>query len=213
MHRKFILLLLSLAGSAFLPAAQAQSRHANSIVWHEPNPAAVRNAVLSIALYNDVNVAVAFADHQLLSGEIDELRADDFTLKTQFSPQPASICFSDVHSLRWMEPMHTGDPYAIKATAVRLSLEPPAAARVRLRNHQTLHGQVRDVGELDFTLVLQDSGKSKTLRYRDVQDLSGPAESHAPDAKKVFENIGLVLAGVIMIPLALLAALTGWDGC
>jgi hypothetical protein len=56
-------------------------------------------------------------------------------------------------------------------------------------------------------------GEVKRLRYRDVQDLSDPGKTPAEDAKKILENIGLVLAGIVAFPLLLLAVLTGWDDC
>ncbi|HEU0368495.1 MAG TPA: hypothetical protein VFR42_04770 [Candidatus Acidoferrum sp.] len=86
----------------------------------------------------------------------------------------------------------------IKELASRLSQQPPAMAGVRLRNAQTLHGQLRDSGEV------------KTLRA--VQELSDPGKTPAEDAKEILENIGLVLAGMVTFPLMLLAVLTGWDG-
>ena len=141
------------------------------------------------------------------------MRTNGFTLKTQFSPQSVSIPFADVRSLRWTGPQHAGDPYTIKELATRLSQQPPATAGVRLRNGQTLHGQVRDAGDLEFRFVVRDSGEVRTLRYRDVQDLSDPGKTPAEDAKKILENIGLVLAGIVTFPLLLLAVLTGWDGC
>lgn len=214
MYNKLTFLsLVLLACSAFMPSAQAQPRRSNSIVWDEPNPAAVRNAVLSIALYSDRTVTVAFGEHKLLAGEIDEVRAEDFTLKTQFSQQSVGIPFADVHSFRWVEPKHTGNPYAIKATAERLSQEPPATARVRLRNRQTLQGQIRGAGELDFTLVVQDSGETKILRYRDVDKLSDPQASSPSEPSQILGYIALTAAGIVMLPLMLLAMLSGWDGC
>jgi hypothetical protein len=201
------------AAANFLPSAQAQPRRSNSIVWNEPNPPGVRNAALSIAIYNDATVTVAMQDGRLLSGEIDQVRADDFTLKTHFSPQPVSIPLVEVRSFRWTDPKQGGDPYAIKELATRLGQQPPATARLRLRNRQTLYGQVRDAAELEFTFVVCDSGDVKTLRYRDAQDLSDPGKTPAQDAKKILGNIGLVLAGMVAFPLVLLAVLTGWDGC
>jgi hypothetical protein len=59
---------------------------------------------------------------------------------------------------------------------------------------------------------VRDSGEVKTLRYRDVQELSDPGKTPAEDAKKILENIGLVLAGIVTVLLMLLAVLTGWDG-
>ena len=61
-------------------------------------------------------------------------------------------------------------------------------------------------------VVVRDSGEVKTLRYRAVQELSDPGKTPAEDAKKILENIGLVLAGIVTFPLMLLAVLTGWDG-
>jgi len=197
----------------FLPSAQAQPRRSNSIVWNEPNPPGVRSTALSIALYSDQKVTVALQDGRLFSGEIDEVRAEEFTLKTHFSPAPISIHFDAVHSFRWTDPKHAGDPYAIKELATRLSHQPPATARVRLRNHQSLRGQVRDAGELEFTLMMRDSGEVRTLHYRDVQDLSDPGKTPAQDAEKILRNIGLLLAGIVTLPLALFALLIGWDGC
>jgi len=213
---RFKLSLITVAFCAvetFLHLAQAQRRRSNSIVWDEPNPAGVRNAALSIALYDDLTVTVALQDGRLFSGEIDEVRAIDFTLKTQFSPEPISICFDAVHSFRWTDPKHAGDPYAIKELATSLSQQPPATARVRLRNRQTLHGNVRDAGDLKFRFIVRESGEVKILRYRDVQDLSDPRKTPAEDAKKILENIGLVLAGIVAFPLMIFAAFIGWDGC
>ena len=118
-----------------------------------------------------------------------------------------------MRSFRWTDPKHAGDPYSIKELATRLSRLPHATARVRLRNRQMLHGQVRDAAELEFTLVVRDSGEVKRLLYRDVQDLSDPGKTPAQDAEKILRNIGLLLAGIVTLPLALFALLIGWDGC
>ena len=209
----FLVTVAFFAAANFLPSAQAQPRRSNSIVWNEPNPPGVRGAALSIAIYSDMNVTVALQDGRLFSGEIDDVRADDFTLKTQFSPAPISIRFDAVHSFRWTDPKHAGDPYAIKELATRLSQQPPATARVRLRNHQSLQGQVRDARELEFTFVVRNSSEVKTLHYRDVLDLSDPGKTPAQDAEKILQNIGLLLAGIVTLPLALLALFIGWDGC
>jgi hypothetical protein len=112
---------------------------------------------------------------------------DDFALKAHFSPQPVSIPFADVRSLRWADPQHAGKAYTIKARATRFSEQPPATTRVRLRNRQTLHGQVRAAGDLEFTLAIHDSGEVKRLRYRDVQGLSDPG-NHPRQMPKRFSR-------------------------
>ena len=165
----FIAIIFFAAGN-FLASAEAQPRLSNSIVSDEPNPPAVRNAAL-IALYHNLTVTVALQG----TGCSRERSMDDVALKAHFSPQLVSILFADVRSLRWADPQHAGKAYTIKARATRFSEQPPATTRVRLRNRQTLHGQVRAAGDLEFTLAIHDSGEVKRLRYRDVQGLSDPA--------------------------------------
>jgi hypothetical protein len=43
--------------------------------------------------------------------------------------------------------------------------------------------------------------------------LSGGKLSSSVTAEEVFKNIGLVLAGIVALPLVILMALSGWDGC
>jgi len=205
---------LPMPARAQFPGSNSRSdSRSDSIVWDHPNPTAARKVVLSLALYNDLNVTVAFAEHRLLAGEIADVNADDFTLRTQFSSQPVSIPFAEVHSLRWMDPRHGGRPHSVKAAAERLSHDSSAMAHVQLRNHQKLQGHVSRAGELDFTFVVQDSNEEKTLRYRDVDKLSGPSVSSPAEPSQVFGYIVLAAAGIVMLPLMLLAMLSGWDGC
>lgn len=215
MRIKLVCLSLAHFACSFALAAQPQlsDSRSNSIVWEEPDPAAVRNAVLSLALYSDLKVTVAFAEHRLLAGEIAEVNAADFTLKTQFSSPPVSIPFAVVRSLRWMDPKHSGHPYAIKSTAERLSHDPSALAHVQLRNHQKIQGHVSRAGELDFTFVMQDSNQERTLRYREVADLSGTPPSSPAEPSQILGYVALAAAGIVMLPLMLLAMLAGWDGC
>lgn len=192
------------AGSSGTPAA---------VNWTTANPLAVRGQIVQLALYERLLIHVGLVDQSVSAGIIGEVGPESFALNSDSSSQSISIPFTLLRSIRWIEPEKSPRAFKIKQVARELHNTPSIIARVELRNRQVLSGRIGDASDLSFALVAPDTGAEQFIDYRDVSQLSGGKLSSSVTAEEVFKNIGLVLAGIVALPLVILMALSGWDGC
>jgi hypothetical protein len=211
MHRFVLGLLLLFLVAATVSAGSAETPA--SVNWNAANPLAVRGQLVALALYDGLVISIGLVDHSILNGIIGEVGPESFVLNSVSPAQSVSIPLTLVRSIQWIEPDKAPRSFKIKQAVRELHDTPSTIVRVELRNHHVLSGRIREAADLWFVLVAPDSGSEQIIDYREVSQLSGGKISTSVTAEEVFKTIGLVLAGIVFLPLMILAALSGWDGC
>jgi hypothetical protein len=196
--------------SITVPVARSQSSSTGAVTWDSSNPQEVKGYV-GDAFLNEVRVSVVVDDGTSIAGKISSVGNDDFLVVPPRS-QPVTVKFASVRRISWQQWKES------KASRIRyqvrdLAAQPNLVATVHPRHQPELAGRIGKVRELTFVLVEEKSGVERELDYRDVDRISAPGSTAGPTASEILKNVGLIAAGVFLLPLTVLMALIGWDGC
>jgi len=108
----------------------------------------------------------------------------------------------------------SGDPRQQDARMFveRMSRDWKHRVEITLRNGTLLQGRVVAVAEQQFTIRAAKTKHETTVSYADLWDwYVFPTSGEI--ARNVLAVAGLELAQIALLPLLILAALSGWDGC
>jgi hypothetical protein len=83
---------------------------------------------------------------------------------------------------------------------------------VTLSNHTRLEGSVISANADEFVFAPASGKPQRSFRYEDVAKWR-TVSSLQEKAGTVGKDIGLILLSIPLVPLMLLAGLSGWDGC
>lgn len=84
--------------------------------------------------------------------------------------------------------------------------------QVTLRDHQVFRGVVTQVQSDAFMLRDRQDGREISVGISEIRKIR-PVPHPRKDSRQGFEKAGLIALGVLALPLTILMALTGWDGC
>jgi len=228
------LVLLGLFGFAFVNQAFAQRPKVDSYEWTAAAPSLVRMYACDFFL-DDRVVTVTLDDQSVLSGKIERIDSEEFSLlrvsgfvlanPEEEKSGPVGIRFDRVRSLsapkqkpspalrarEQAQRFHTDKPKYIYRVTLRQNggTSAPAAANPPASTAPPapveLLGHISRADELKFVLKDKDSGDERELDYRDVQGISPTFEESVVDG---LNKVGLVLLLILLTPLVML---TGMD--
>jgi hypothetical protein len=196
-----------LFGLLAMPGQPASAQLPGSIVWDNSNPEAVRREIAEIALQRG-DIRIVLDNGSAMTGIIGRVGDEDFVVGTR-EARDVTVNFASVRGVYWTGLRET-KASRIRSTAQDLANHSGVVARVRLRNHPEMAGNITEARQLSFTFVDQQSAVGQQLDYRDVERISAPGIAPKLKVSEIFQNIAI---GLLMLPLFPLMLLIGWDGC
>ena len=205
------LLLLAVALTLLAGAVpRAKSQTVQAVTWEQSSPLEVKRYAEDACL-NQTQIGVASDDGTEVEGKVSGVGGQDFTVVAPRGA-PVTVPFASVRRIRFAE-WKESKAWRIRNRVREIAAHGELVATVQPRHQAELAGHIGEVRELDFVLVEERSQIRRPLAYRDLERVSAQGIGDGPTALEVLRCVGLVAAGVVALPLVLLAVLSGWDGC